>query len=140
MLQLKRLEIEGFGPFVDRQVLKFPAKPGVVVVYGENMRGKTTLLNAIRYAFFGKVLGRGRRERLIHSLSNRERAAAGKFGFSVTLEFDFDGQPYELYRGHEALTPAPTHDGDYRSEVLLRRGGSVLSPQERDRLLGQIFP
>lgn len=94
MLQLKRLEIDGFGPFADRQVLTFPAKPGVVVVYGENMRGKTTLLNAIRYAFFGKVLGRGRRERLIHSLSNRERATAGKFGFSVTLEFDFDGQAF----------------------------------------------
>lgn len=140
MLQLKRLEIDGFGPFADRQVLTFPAKPGVVVVYGENMRGKTTLLNAIRYAFFGKVLGRGRRERLIHSLSNRERATAGKFGFSVTLEFDFDGQAFELYRGHEAIVPAPTHDGDYRSEVLLRRGGSVLNQQEQDRLLAQIFP
>lgn len=140
MLQLKRLEIDGFGPFADRQVLIFPQKPGVVVVYGENMRGKTTLLNAIRYAFFGKVLGRGRRERFIHSLSNRERAASGKFGFSVTLEFDFNGQAFELYRGHEAIVLSPIHDGDYRSEVLLRRGGNVLNQQEQDRLLSQIFP
>lgn len=140
MLRLKRLEINGFGPFADRQVLTFPSKPGVVVIYGENMRGKTTLLNAIRYAFFGKVLGRGRRERLIHSLSNRERAATGKFGFSVTLEFDFDGQAFELYRGHDPIVTSPTHDSDYRSEVLLRRGGSVLNQQEQDRLLAQIFP
>ncbi|MER8727441.1 AAA family ATPase [Mesorhizobium sp. M0904] len=140
MLLLKKLEIEGFGPFADKQVLLFPAKPGVLVVYGENMRGKTTLLNAIRYAFFGKVLGRGRRERLVHSLSNRERASAGKFGFNVALEFEFDGQAFELYRGHEARGPSPINDGDYRSEVLLRRGGQVVSQQEQDRLLGQIFP
>jgi len=33
------------------------ASDGVTVIYGENMRGKTSLLNAIRFAFFGKVLG-----------------------------------------------------------------------------------
>ncbi|TIN48356.1 MAG: hypothetical protein E5Y25_03050 [Mesorhizobium sp.] len=112
----------------------------MVVIYGENMRGKTTLLNAIRYAFFGKVLGRGRRERLIHSLSNRERAAAGKFGFSVVLEFDFDGQSFKLYRGHQPQVSRPTSDNDYRSEVLLYRDGVILGPQEQDRLLAQIFP
>ena len=55
MLTLERLEIEGFGPFADAQTLEFPPK-GVTVFYGENMRGKTSLLNAIRYAFFGTVL------------------------------------------------------------------------------------
>jgi DNA repair exonuclease SbcCD ATPase subunit len=59
MLQLKRLEVQGFGPFADPQVINFPTSPGVTVIYGENMRGKTSLLNAIRYAFFGTVLGRG---------------------------------------------------------------------------------
>jgi DNA sulfur modification protein DndD len=140
MLLLKRLEIEGFGPFAEKQTLHFPARPGVVVVYGENMRGKTTLLNAIRYAFFGKVLGRGRRERRIHSLSNRERAALGKYGFSVSLQFDFDDQPFELYRSHEPRVSDPASDSDYRSEVLLRRGDSVLNQTEQDRLLAQIFP
>ena len=58
MLQLKRLDVEGFGPFAERQVLDFPTAPGVTVVYGENMRGKTSLLNAIRYAFFGTAQAR----------------------------------------------------------------------------------
>ena len=56
MLQLKRLEVEGFGPFAERQVLDFPAAPGVTVVYGENMRGKTSLLNAIRSGSQAAVL------------------------------------------------------------------------------------
>lgn len=140
MLRLNQLEIVGFGPFAERQLIQFPSGDGVVVIYGENMRGKTTLLNAIRYAFFGKVLGRGRRERHIHVLSNRERAAQGKFGFSVTLWFDFNGEVYELYRGHTPLVERPQSDGDYRPEILLKRGRDVLNQQDRDRALAQIFP
>jgi DNA sulfur modification protein DndD len=140
MLRLKLLEIEGFGPFVDPQRLVFPEGDGVVVIYGENMRGKTTLLNAIRYAFFGKVLGRGRNQRHIHVLSNRERAAQGRFGFGVTLAFDFDGQAYELFRSHTPKVAFPAADSDYQSEVLLKRGRDVLGQQDRERVLAQIFP
>lgn len=140
MLRLKQLEVEGFGPFADPQRLVFPEGDGVVVIYGENMRGKTTLLNAIRYAFFGKVLGRGRHERHIHVLSNRERAAQGRFGFSVTLTFDFDGQEYELFRSHLPKVASPAVDTDYQSEVLLKRGRDVLGQQDRERVLAQIFP
>ena len=62
MLTLRKIEVEDFGPFVGRQVLDLPAE-GVTVIYGENARGKTTLLNAIRYAFYGKVLQHGARQR-----------------------------------------------------------------------------
>jgi len=140
MLRLKQLEIQGFGPFADPQRLVFPEGDGVVVIYGENMRGKTTLLNAIRYAFFGKVLGRGRHERHIHVLSNRELAAQGRFGFSVTLTFDFDGQAYELFRSHVPKVAVPAADSDYQSEVLLKRDRDVLGQQDRERVLAQIFP
>ena len=61
MLTLRGLEIEGFGPYADRTVLEFPAEPGVTVVYGDNMRGKTSLLDAIFYAFFNEVRARGAR-------------------------------------------------------------------------------
>lgn len=140
MLRLKHLEIEGFGPFADLQRLVFPPGDGVIVIYGENMHGKTTLLNAIRYAFFGKVLSRGRRQREIHLLSNRERAKNGQFGFSVTLNFEFDGENYELLRSHTPRVSEPVSDSDYQAEVLLKRGRDVLGQQDRERVLAQIFP
>ena len=140
MLRLKRIEVEGFGPFADRQVLELPAAAGVTVIYGENMRGKTSLLNAIRYAFFGTVLGRGARERQLHTLSNRERAGEGKYGFSVALSFDYEDQQYDLVRSCIARTVPPTSDSDYVHEVMLRRGTAVLGPHERDLALQQIFP
>ena len=77
MLSLRCLEIEGFGPFADRAVLTFPEQRGVTVVYGDNMRGKTSLMNAIRYAFLGEIQGRGERTRGILSACNRDLVAAG---------------------------------------------------------------
>src|SRR4030095_16628782 len=140
MLQLKRLDVEGFGPFAERQVLDFPASPGVTVVYGENMRGKTSLLNAIRYAFFGTVLGRGARLRRLHTISNRDLGADGRFGFSVSLTFDYDGHEHELVRECRPTVQSPSNDEDYVQSVMLRRGNSTLGPQERERALQQIFP
>ena len=140
MLQLKRLEVQGFGPFADPQVINFPTSPGVTVIYGEKMRGKTSLLNAIRYAFFGTVLGRGSRPRRLHTISNRDLAAEGRFGFTVTLEFNYDGQEYELVRECRPRVATPTCDQDYAQDVMLRRGVSALGPQERERALQMIFP
>lgn len=140
MLWLKRLEVEGFGPFAEPQILDFPVNPGVTVVYGENMRGKTSLLNSIRYAFFGTVLGRGSRVRRLHTISNRDLASAGQFGFSVSLTFDYEGVEYELVRECKPTVKLPTNDEDYVQTVMLRRGTSTLGPQERERALQQIFP
>ena len=78
MLRIDRVELEDFGPFKGRQAINLPEAPGVAVVYGENMRGKTVLLNAIRFALFGKVLGRARREGSLHTIGNWEQAAAGQ--------------------------------------------------------------
>lgn len=140
MLRLKRLEVDGFGPFAEQQVLEFPAGPGVTVVYGENMRGKTSLLNAVRYAFFGTVLGRGSRVRRLHTISNRELASEGRYGFSVALTFEYDGHEHELVRACRPTVKVPTNDEDYAQEVMLRRTNSTLGPQERDKALQQIFP
>lgn len=140
MLRLTRLEIDGFGPFAEPQEIAFPAEAGVVVLYGENMRGKTTLLNAIRYAFFGYALGRGSRERKLHSLSNRERAARGEYGFSVSLAFEFDGESYELVRECLPQVDKPETDGDYRQDAMLRRADRILGPDQRDAALARIFP
>lgn len=56
MLAIESLVLKNFGAFKGEQKVNFPKSPGIIVFYGENMRGKTTLLNAIRFALFGKVV------------------------------------------------------------------------------------
>lgn len=142
MLQLRDLEVEGFGPFADRQRIEFSADPGVNVVYGENMRGKTSLLSAIRYAFFGTVQGRGSRARALHRISNRARAAEGEYGFEVCLRFHFGDDKYELTRSCKPKSgiTIPEEDAHYTQTVILRRNDVVLGPQERQDVLAHVLP
>ena len=141
MLFLRELEVEGFGPFADKQRMEFPEN-GVVAVYGENMRGKTSLLNAIRYAFFSSVLGRGSRQTKLHTISNRERASRGVFGFSVDLKFSHGGVDYDLVRECKPRSGVghPAQDADYAEDEYLLKGDEPLGPDERKRTLAHVFP
>ena len=140
MLTLRRLEVEGFGPFADRAVLEFPDQPGVTVVYGDNMRGKTSLMNAIRYAFFGEVHGRGERTRGILTACNRDLVAAGKYGFTVGLSLRYEGADFDLVREAAPKVAVPQSDEDFTTTVSLRRGGVVLGPADKMALLRAMLP
>jgi DNA sulfur modification protein DndD len=140
MLALRRIEIKGFGPYAEPAVLEFPEEPGVTVVYGDNMRGKTTLLNAIFYAFFGEVRARGSRRAAIIAASNRDLAADGQWGFTVTLDVRYDGADYQIVRTATPKVATPTSDDDFTLDVYVRRGGTTLGPAERAHLLDQMLP
>jgi len=142
MLFLHRITVENFGPFKGIQTIDFPPEPGVVLIYGENMRGKTTLLNAIRYAFYGYVRSRGDHEIDLAKIGNWEAAAEGVYGFRVVLEFDYKGTPYELTRQcrpRPGIT-TPVSSLEYAQDTLLRCGADVLGPEQRDRILAQVLP
>ena len=140
MLTLLGIEVEGFGPFADRAVLSFPDTKGVTVVYGDNMRGKTSLMNAIRYAFFGHVQGRGGRTRGILSACNRDLVASGEYGFTVGLSLRYEGTDFQLLRQVTPKVAVPEIDEDFTTTVFLRRGGDVLGPSERAVLLRAMLP
>ena len=142
MLDIRALHVTDFGPFKGHQTVRLTTEDGVTIVYGENMRGKTSLLNAIRFAFFGRVLGRGMKSTSLHKVGNWEQAALGKFGFEVQLEFVYDGRPYSLTRSFRPRpgVGAPSSDADYRLEHFLARDGVVLGPQQGEAELKRILP
>ena len=141
MLRIDRVELEDFGPFKGRQTINLPEASGVAVVYGENMRGKTVLLNAIRFALFGKVLGRARREGSLHTIGNWEQAAVGRYGFEVVLQFQNDGRQYRLTRSCRPRTGVvPEQDSDYDVKHFLQRDGNVLGPGQAISEIERMMP
>lgn len=143
MLSIRSITLTDFGPFKDEQRIEFPAEGGVSIIYGENMRGKTTLLNAIRYALFGKVIMRGAAQGTLHQIGNWETAKEkGLYGFKVVLEFEHEGAKYELTREHRPRTgiKTPQTDMDYVQDCFLRKNGSVLGPDFRDAEIARIMP
>src|SRR4051812_32034953 len=108
MLVLESLTLENFGPFKGGQVIEFPSK-GVLIIYGDNGGGKTHLLNALRFALFGTILGRNGKPEDLVGFVNRDALQNGQTGFSVTLALKSDGVNYRLTRYvPDALGPAVT--------------------------------
>lgn len=143
MLRITALHLENFGPFKGKQTIEFPREDGVTVIYGENMRGKTSLLNAIRFAFFGRILGRGRRDAALHKVGNWEEAIEHKvFGFEVRLDMTHDGAKYRLTRSFRPrpAVAEPEDDGDYVQTYFLERDGMILGPQQAEVEINRILP
>jgi len=142
MLHFNSITLENFGPYKGQQQIEFPEQAGVGIIYGENMRGKTTLLNAIRWALFGEILGRGEREISPEELINWESKEEGNHSFRVTLEFEFEGDDYQLIREYRPKTEGvePNNAEDYTQDGFLRENGTILGPDEQEQRLNTILP
>jgi len=142
MLRFTKLVVENFGPFKGTQAIDFTQNDGVTIVWGNNGRGKTTLLNIFRYALFGKIQTRQGTVNDFSTLSNIEGRSEGKYGFKVALHMDLDGDHYELTRQFDVRdgVSIPTKNDDFVQNVFLRKNTSVLSGEARDHMLRNIMP
>ncbi|HLL46155.1 MAG TPA: AAA family ATPase, partial [Longimicrobiaceae bacterium] len=127
MLRLRRLEIEDFGPYKGIQEFRLSDADGVMVVYGENRRGKTSLLNAIRFALLGQVVTRGSRPLQFQKVLNTVARAEGCSGFRVALDFTFGGHAYALTRRADLRAGAtePLRHDDFKPRLFLTRDGQA---------------
>lgn len=142
MLIINRLEMEDFGPFRGNQTLEFPVE-GVSIIYGENMDGKTSLLNAFRFVLYGQALSRLSHVIPISELGNWEaKSEDHKYDFKVKLTFSLDGDSYELTRScsPRRVASIPHYDEDFTIKHSLRRNGESLGPEETEVVLSKALP
>lgn len=143
-MKLKRLTIRNFMPYKGEAVLNFPQDESrnTLIVVGDNMRGKTSLLNAIRWAFYGKALGRHLRQIPLHQMPNRESASVGDWSMEARIEFESDGHQYELRRVAEkkSLVANPERPEDFQVFVHLKKNGVALSGDEIDAEINRFAP
>jgi DNA sulfur modification protein DndD len=132
-MKYRKLTIENFGPYYGAHVLPFGRERGVWLVYGDNGRGKTTLLNAFRYALYGKILGR-RAERRPEELANTRHASEmGRSEFKTILEFEHDGVEYRVTR-HFLAGRNPDH------RMVVEQNGTPLSDSEAAKVMLAVAP
>lgn len=142
MLKFISLTVEDFGPFKGSQTIDFTDQNGVTLIWGNNGRGKTTLLNIFRYAIYGKF--QNRRGVVVDptALTNREGRMEGRYGFKVILNLEYGGESYKLTRQYKlrAGVSRPTKSDDYEQEVSLKKGASVLSNADAEHMLRLMMP
>lgn len=142
MLHFRRMTLEDFGPYKGVQVIDFTDKSGVTIFWGNNGRGKTTLLNAFRYGLFGVIQRRNGILKKLSEMENTEATSEGKYGFSVILDMTNGDDSYRLTR-QMTLRPGitkPSGEEDYETILSLNKNGSILSPDDREHELNTLMP
>lgn len=142
MLHFRKMTLLDFGPYKGEQVIDFTDKSGVTIFWGNNGRGKTTLLNAFRYGLFGIIQRRNGVLRNLSEMGNTEAASEGRYGFSVILDMTNDGDTYRLTRqlALRSGISKPSGEEDYEKILSLNKNGSILSPEDREHELNMIMP
>lgn len=142
MLTLRSLTLVDFGPFKGKQTINFSTDPGVTLIFGENGRGKTTILNSLRFALFGYIKPRSAQEISLLDTINIETRKEGHYETIVSLAFNHNSSNYELTRKILARPniDEPVSDADLTQEVWLKRDGEVLSHKLSQDELQRIMP
>jgi DNA repair exonuclease SbcCD ATPase subunit len=139
MLTIKTLTVKNFLSVGNQtQAINFEGK-NLVLVIGENMdlggddagarngTGKTTIINAISYAFFGEALTNIRKDNLVNKTNAKDMV--------VAVEFEKNGISYKIERGRKPQILRFYAD-DIEQESNEAQGENRETQHEIDKLLG----
>ncbi|MFJ6678531.1 AAA family ATPase [Microbacterium sp. NPDC091382] len=128
-MKLHRLELTGFGPFRERQIVDFDAfdDDGLFLISGRTGAGKSSILDGVSFALYGSVPryeGGDRRLRSDHSFLTDPT--------EVRLEFTVGGTRWRVTRAPEYERPAKRGGG-----LTLEPARAELEERVGDRWVGR---
>lgn len=139
-MQVSEVRIKNFGPFYNQATIHFGVLPRpVVVVHGENEYGKTSIVNAIRWAFYGIARDRFRNGIPLTKLINNRKKSEGVWEASVEIDFQDSGNSYLLTRTAQAR-PNARGGEDFPTSLYLRRNAIQLTREDADAEIKRLFP
>ncbi len=143
-MKLQEIIINNFMPYKGEQKVSFPQHEtqNVMLLFGDNMRGKTSFLNAIRWGFYGNAVGRHLREIPRTNLVNMDSAAMGDWCMSIYLKFSDANNTYELRRqiNKKAHVSSPRSDADFEELIGLRINDEVIPGDAVVNQINQVLP
>jgi DNA sulfur modification protein DndD len=143
-MKLHSLTAHNFMPFRGEMELTFPhdEQRNVMIVFGDNMRGKTSILNAIRWAFYGEAVGRHSRPIPLQEIVNKDAALTDDWKVEVHVKLEANGHAYDLRRVAERrqMVATPSKPEDFTRSIHLTRDGSAVSGDQVEAEIGLIAP
>ena len=143
-MKLVHLAATNFMPYKEPISVDFPTDDyrNVMIVFGDNMRGKTSLMNALRWGFYGRAMGRHSRPIYLPDIVNSDAAREDDWRVDVLIKFEAAGHSYELRRTAErkAHVATPTRTEDFAVAVHLQKDGIVVAGDQVEAEINQVAP
>lgn len=143
-MKLLSIELHNWGPYRGKHVLDLDVteEAPVILVHGENMRGKTSLLRAIIWCLYGRMKNQdGRTDLALARLVNRsELVQYGDVEFGVTLHIAHKDDVLELRRYGKAAIGLGTEATITSTRLsLLPRGGHPFAEEHVQEQIDSIL-
>lgn len=137
---IRKLKLYNLGPYYSSHEIDLDVSPTapIILIHGENMRGKTCLQNAIRWCLYGEAKGRMGGFKPTHRLISYSALDAGDYVMTVEMDFSHDGHQYQLLR-HVQSDVRPKNDECLMEKVNLRRDGQFLPEANIAEEIGTIL-
>jgi DNA sulfur modification protein DndD len=143
-MKLQELTINNFMPYKGEQKIEFPQHEtqNVMLLFGDNMRGKTSFLNSIRWGFYGLAVGRHLRQIPRINLVNSVAVSEGDWSMSIVLKFTHEQRQYELRRqiDKKSHVSIPKSDSDFEESIGLKIDNLVIAGDLIINEINQVTP
>ncbi|MBE8232410.1 MAG: AAA family ATPase [Endozoicomonadaceae bacterium] len=99
-MKIKKITINNFRQFWKEETLNFSCSEdkNVTVIHGANGSGKTSLLNAFKWCFYGKTDFDTGTENILNEAAIQNASTGQEIELSILVVFDHDGCQYDVTR------------------------------------------
>lgn len=141
MLRINSLKFVNFGSYYGEHKIDFPSDNGVIIVWGENGYGKTTIMQAFRYVLWGKLINRKRQHipafNYINTDAILDETVQTMF---VEVSMNFNGDNYVVTRGLKFSGGDRNNEFSYSNFFHVLKENTSLSKEDGENLLTSILP
>lgn len=142
-MRFDKLTIENFGPYKDQEVIDFTQDDGIIIIWGDNGRGKTSIMNAFNFLFFSTVKDSSGNLTDFVSFVNEVGKTEGKYGFTVSLDVTMNDNHYKLTRKLELQnknTFLPPTNEDMVPVLYVNENGNIVDKARAEHIIKTIMP
>jgi DNA sulfur modification protein DndD len=130
-----------FMPYIGTQEVDFSVTPGapIILIEGENNRGKSSLFTAIRWCLYGRALDRSSKTVQDQFLLNDNAFDLGRDSFEVQLSFSNNNDNYLLTRTCTVKRDTKGKRSGSTVRTFLHRNRDAISTEDIPRYINEVL-
>ena len=140
-MYLEKIVMTDFMPYIGTQEVDFSVTPGapIILIEGENNRGKSSLFTAIRWCLYGRALDRSSKTVQDQFLLNDNAFDLGRDSFEVQLSFSNNNDNYLLTRTCTVKRDTKGKRSGSTVRTFLHRNRDAISTEDIPRYINEVL-
>ena len=140
-MYLEKIVMTDFMPYIGTQEVDFSVSKDapIILIEGENNRGKSSLFTAIRWCLYGRALDRSSKTVQDQFLLNDNAFDLGRDNFEVQLSFSNDNDNYLLTRTCTVKRDSKGKRSGSSVRTFLHRNRDAISTEDISRYINEVL-